>query len=81
MKSVIFNCDVCEEEMDEKPSRDIQVIFTTEQTEGRSVKPYLDIIGLDFCNICINHLLEGNYVFGRGAQGHNKYYFKVGKKR
>lgn len=54
----------------------LQVIFHTEQTEGRGVKPYLTIQTLDVCEKCMEKIVEGNYVHGSGAQGVNEYYFK-----
>lgn len=55
----------------------IQVIFTTEQTEGRSVaRPYLTMETLDLCDECMRNLMMGHYLFGEGAQGHNRYHFK-----
>lgn len=82
-KITIVNCDVCKSEI-LKEERDVdlvlapgfQTIFITEQTEGSSCKPYLYMSHLDLCNNCNNKLLEGNYIWGHGAQGHNTYYFK-----
>lgn len=78
MKTEKYLCDVsgCEENVPEDlRSKKIQVIFTTEQTEGRSVKPYLSTETLDICEKCLGRILEGNYLFGNGAQGYNQYNF------
>lgn len=53
----------------------LQVIFHTEQTEGRGVKPYLSLQSLDVCEKCMEKVLKGNYVHGSGAQGVNDFYF------
>lgn len=75
MKTEIITCDLCKSrELVAKDS--IQVIFTTEQTEGRSVPHHLSLEAFDICGECKIHLLEGNYIYGSGAQGYNKYWFK-----
>lgn len=78
MKKTIeeYYCDVCKKQtQDVLPKIKIQVIFTTEQTEGRSIKPYLSNQDLEICGLCQDHVLKGNYIFGHGAMGHNDYYF------
>lgn len=74
-KKETYYCDVCEEEKEIK-NLDIQVIFTTDQTEGRSKSPYLSKQIIDICDDCMSYLLQGYYLFGSGAQGYNKYWFK-----
>jgi len=76
MKKEIFNCDVCGLEGDVIIKKDIQVIFTTDQTEGRSIEPHLSMEKIDICKSCLNKVVQGNYLWGYGAQGYNKYYFK-----
>jgi hypothetical protein len=73
----IMSCDIkdCNSEKEVKTVK-IQVIFTTEQTEGRSCAPYLSEERFDMCQECENKLLKGNYIFADGAQGYNTYYFK-----
>lgn len=69
-------CDVCGEETRNKKI-DIQVIFTTEQNEGRYHKPYLCNKKLNLCNKCFNNVLyNGNYICANGAMGCNTYFFK-----
>lgn len=72
-------CDICKKQINtdnqEKFNHELTVIFTTEQTEGYSVKPYLRTQKLDICPECMNKILEGNMVFAKGAQGINEYYF------
>lgn len=79
----ICTCDVCKEKLsvdkDYKSPR-IQVIFTTEQTEGRSVSPYLYYLDIDLCEKCYTKLLTGKYIFAHGAMGYNTYYFKEEEK-
>lgn len=68
-------CDVCAAETKLKPEK-ITVIFTTEQEEGRSCDPYLEIFKLDLCKTCKESVLKGNALYGSGAQGYNKFNFK-----
>ncbi len=81
MRTESFHCDIkgCEEKADLK-GQELQVIFTTEQTEGRSVRPYLQMEKLDICAGCINKILTGITLWAHGAQGHNTYYFKPNNK-
>ena len=72
MKTTVITCDVCEEKAHFQEQK-IQVIFTTEQTEGRNCKPYLSIQIMDICDQCMRKILNGNAVWGNGAQGHNNY--------
>ena len=74
MKKEIIYCDICKKE-DAAAAR-IPVIFTTDQTEGRSVKPYLSNEEIDICGDCFSIILEGNFLWGEGAQGYNRYEFK-----
>ena len=77
MKKIIEKvyCDICNEKA--TAHKVLQVIFTTEQTEGRPCKPYLNFPNeLDLCDDCLGKIMEGNYVFASGAQGYNDYYFK-----
>ena len=53
----------------------IQVLFTTDQTEGRAVPPYLSDEKIDLCADHMTKLLsEGKYIHARGAMGYNEYY-------
>lgn len=52
----------------------MQIIFTTEQTEGRNVEPYFSIENLDLCEKCLNITLkERKYIIAHGAMGNNTY--------
>ena len=66
-KSII--CDCCKKE---KPTQKVKypVLFTTEQTEGRAVAPYISYQELDLCESCIR-LNVG--IAGSGAMGYNEY--------
>lgn len=68
-------CDVCQQETNNKKI-DIQVIFLTEQDEGRCVKPYLCNEKLNLCDNCMNTILDGQYIFAEGAMGCNRYWFE-----
>lgn len=82
MKKEIYYCDICQKEAGSPRSRDLsaeetfQVIFTTEQNEGRSTESYLEYKKIDICENCRNRILIGEALFAEGAMGHNKYYFK-----
>ena len=74
-----ITCDICTEELStihKNNKQAITIIFETEQTEGKSCKPYITSAALDICNTCEEVVLSGKMIFGSGAQGHNKYYFK-----
>ena len=52
----------------------MQVIFSTEQTEGRSVKPYFSSVQIDICEDCKGKIIEScKYIKASGAMGHNEY--------
>lgn len=76
MKKELFFCDIkgCGKEATLK-NVDMQVVFETEQTEGRIVPKYLSAEKLDLCDRCMKNIISGNYVFGRGAMGSNEYWF------
>jgi hypothetical protein len=76
MKKVTYLCDVDGCENQDTETIKIQVLFTTDQTEGRGMPTYLSIHDLDICEHCINKILKGNYLYGSGAQGYNKFWFK-----
>lgn len=78
MKITNIVCDI--DGCDNKPIQDnidkrMQVIFTTEQTEGRSTKPYITDEEIDICENCLDQAANGNAIFAHGAQGHNHYFF------
>lgn len=78
-QQILNKCDICDnliEDKKEKFRKTIQIIFKNEQTEGYPCKPYLSNDTIDICDNCYEYILEGNYLFGKGAQGCNKYYFK-----
>ena len=74
MKETKIICDICGKEH-AKNYPNVQVIFTTEQTEGRSCKNYIDIVSIDLCNECRDYQIMGNYIMATGAQGCNQYSF------
>ena len=77
MKIEIFKCDVCKKEVEElkmHTNYKLPVIFTTDQTEGRSRKPYLDYKKVDICFECYNKMIkERKFVTACGAQGYFEY--------
>lgn len=72
-------CDICGDLEIKEKQKSFQVIFTTEQNEGRSCEPYLEDARLDLCEQCRNRVLEGDAIFAQGAMGYNNYYFKKKK--
>lgn len=78
-----ITCDIekCGNYLLKQTETKIQVIFTTNQTDGYPSQPYLnDTNRLDMCDQCMDHVLKGNYIFAHGAQGFNTYYFKEPRK-
>ena len=73
----VVKCDICNHKNKEIKEVKLDVIFTTEQTEGRGVEPYLQRKTLDICDPCKEHILKGNYIFGSGAMGFNTYGFAI----
>lgn len=65
-------CDVCPRPAD-KLQQKVQVVFTTEQTEGRPITPHLEIVTLDLCDACLGRIVGGNPIRAHGAQGSNTY--------
>lgn len=55
------------------------VIFHTEQTEGRPCEPYFEASKLDLCKDHMGDLILGETVHAHGAQGCNTYYIPTPK--
>lgn len=73
VKYRVCDIDGCENQTNEEPFK-TNVIFHTDQTEGRSTKPYFSFHTLDICLGCKNKILKTKkYIQGWGAQGHNTY--------
>lgn len=81
MKTTTHYCDVCKAVLPYSFEKDfnkkIPVIFTTEQTEGRSVEAYFQYEEIDICKECEKRALSGEAIFASGAQGYNTYQFKI----
>lgn len=73
-----ITCDVCSIiiKSDTHKATNLSVVFTTEQTEGRSTEPYLSLVKIDICPTCMKSILLGKMLFAHGAMGFNQYYFK-----
>lgn len=79
---IICDIDKCGNYLLKQGEQPIQVIFTTNQTDGYPAKEnYFSSYKLDLCDECRSHLLNGHYIMAHGAQGHNTYYFKEPRKR
>lgn len=77
MKVTKIYCDIhkCVNEVDrkgEKPET-YQVVWVTEQTEGRPIEPRLGLVRIDVCKECVSKIIKGAYIKAAGAQGHNQY--------
>lgn len=77
MKKEIYYCDICKEESGAPRNGEgkVQVIFTTEQNEGRSTRPYFEIVDINWCEQCRYKALQGNAIWATGAMGYNEYRF------
>lgn len=75
-KIVMFcTCDMCKKTVqNEKEVYQVKlpVRFTTEQTEGRAVEPYIVLQNFDLCYKCLE---KATTITAEGAQGYNKYWF------
>ena len=69
---VTIICDICKNKVENDKCLTVKfpVVFTTEQTEGRSTKPYISYNELDLCINCQKKILT---VQGQGAQGYNSF--------
>lgn len=79
MKTEIISCDICGS-TGKVVNENIQVVFTTEQTEGRYSEPYLSNEKIDICMDCLGRRLKGESIYANGAQGYNNYYFAYERK-
>ena len=64
-----FYCDICKTEC-KIIQVNYPVLFYTEQTEGRSCKPYISYQKIEVCPNCCDQILK---VSATGAQGFNDY--------
>jgi hypothetical protein len=76
MKTETFSCDIkdCKNKA-VKIGLTLDVIFHTEQTEGRGTAPHISRVTIDLCQQCYDNVVKGNYIHGAGAMGYNKYWF------
>ena len=71
--SETYVCDICKKEELEMQSINYPILFTTEQTEGRSVEPYINQKQIDACKECLAKIIR---LQGQGAMGYNTYKIK-----
>lgn len=72
-EGAIITCDLCGTEHKEKDITHVKmpVLFTTEQNEGKPVKPYLSTdYTLDLCASCLDRALT---IEASGSMGLNRY--------
>lgn len=82
MKIIVYRCDICRSEVKEDGDhlqKQVNVIFLTEQNEGRATRPYMESKILDLCNGCLEEVLNGKAIYGTGAMGYNHYQFGKSK--
>jgi hypothetical protein len=75
MRKETYTCDICEKKVENHVEKDIQVIFLTEQNEGRTIKPYMDNVKIDICDACMEKRMGGGSIYATGTMGHNDYHF------
>ena len=88
---VEIRCDICKSQIQVKKEKigaelietvsgeldaNLQVIFLTDQNDGSSCNPYLTKAKIDICDGCLGCILKGSPLYGDGAMGNNRYYFK-----
>ena len=73
--NVIVTCDIKNREhLGKILNKSLTVIWTTEQTEGRSIDPYMDTQNMDICEGCYRFSIEERkHISASGAQGYNDY--------
>jgi len=77
MTTTIVRCDLCKEELPAQSKKvAVQMVFTTEQTEGRSTTPYLSLESIDCCKKCLDRLIDSHPLHASGAQGYNDYQWR-----
>ena len=69
----VYVCDICKRKDSTVTPINYPVVFHTEQTEGRSVNPYISQQKIDVCDDCLCTICK---LDGYGAQGHNDYRIK-----
>lgn len=70
-----YFCDICGKESDTQ-SISCPVLFLTDQTEGKPVRPYITYETLDLCDSCLRKVVSVSAI---GAQGYNTYSFSEPK--
>lgn len=71
-EEIKYFCDICGENTKEKDIFQVNypVIFTTNQTDGDSSKPYIEQKQIDICRHCADKVLK---ITASGCQGYNEY--------
>lgn len=76
----IRTCDICPASTAdgvEIVHEEVPVVWTTEQTEGRSISPRVRVEKLDICTACMDRIAnERQMPDAAGAQGYNRFYFR-----
>ena len=77
---ITYKCDLCEFTAAKGITpKTVPVLFLTDQTEGRSVKPYLLSLTIETCDQCFSRIKDAQPLTGSGAMGHNTYTWREQK--
>lgn len=74
----IYGCDLCGKESQEKNDFKkvrLNVIWTTEQSEGKNCKPYIDDEKLLLCQGCMDRIASSLIVKAYREHGDNQFEF------
>lgn len=71
-EEIKYFCDICGENTKEKDIFQVNypVIFTTNQTDGKECKAYIEQEQIDICRNCADKVLK---ISASGCQGYNEY--------
>lgn len=71
-EEIKYFCDICKKETNEKDCFRVNypVIFTTNQTDGKECKAYIEQKQIDICRRCADKVLK---ITASGCQGCNDY--------
>jgi len=77
MKEIIKKCDIeNSKHCGTARTYEVDVVFSTEQNEGRTTSPYIDRVEIELCEACRNKMLTERIMpKAYGAMGFNHYKF------
>ena len=82
-KVVAYYCDIagCGTPVEPEDVREYEVVFETEQNEGRSTEPYFQPAELYLCDKHREAYMQIQPIRATGAMGFNKYRFITPKRK